>query len=204
MTQTDIDSSTPPAVGRPPFLVRRRTVFTWLVPLLLIACVFLFHRQDGGVASLGVGIALVVLGEVVRFWAAGYISKDEIVTQGGPYAHVRNPLYFGSLLLAVGYGLISGLGWPAVVILVVLFVIFHMAAILYEEGFLKSKFGAPYLEYISKVPRLLPSPWPRTRGEGEYAWSKAIGNREHISALFAVVFVILLAACRIWGHLALK
>ena len=199
MTDTDIDNPTP-AVNRPPFLVRRRTVFTWLVPLLLIIAVFLLHRQDGGLISLGVGIGFVFLGEVVRFWAAGYISKDAIVTTGGPYGHVRNPLYFGSLLLCIGYGLISGLGWPVVAVLLVLFLIFHLAAISYEEKFLTGKFGTPYTDYLARVPRLLPSPWPRTRGEGGFAWSKALENREHISALFAVVFVIILTVCRYVRH----
>lgn len=200
MTQTNIDSSTPPAVGRPPFLVRRRTVFTWIVPILLVALVLTLHRQDGGYLSFDAGIVLVFFGEVVRFWAAGYISKDQIVTTGGPYGHVRNPLYFGSLLLAVGYGLISGLGWVAVGILVVLFLVFHLAAISYEEKFLTTKFGAPYTDYLSRVPRLIPSPWPRTRGEGGFAWSQAFRNREHISALFAVVFVIILTVCRYMRH----
>jgi len=200
MTDTDIDNTTPAAPSRPPFLVRRRTVFTWLVPLLLIISVFLLHRQDGGYISLGVGIGLVFLGEVVRFWAAGYIAKDAIVTTGGPYGHVRNPLYFGSLLLCIGYGLISGLGWRVVVVLLVLFLVFHLAAISYEEKFLTGKFGAPYTDYLARVPRLIPSPWPRTRGEGSFAWSKAFENREHISALFAVVFVIILTLCRYVGH----
>ena len=199
MTDTDIDNN-PQAVSRPPYLVRRRTVFTWIVPLLLTIAVFLLHRNDGGLISLGAGIGLVFLGEVVRFWAAGYIAKDAIVTTGGPYGYVRNPLYFGSLLLAIGYGLISGLGWPVVAVLIVLFLIFHLAAISYEEKFLTGKFGAPYTDYLSKVPRLIPSPWPRTRGEGNFAWSKALENREHISALFAVVFVIILPLCRYMGH----
>lgn len=200
MTETDIESSQPASPGKPPFLVRRRTVFTWLVPVLLVTAVCLLHRQDGGIVSLASGIVLVFLGEVVRFWAAGYIAKDAIVTTGGPYGHVRNPLYFGSLLLAIGYGLISGLGWPAIVVLLVLFLIFHLAAISYEEKFLTGKFGAPYTDYLSRVPRLLPSPWPRTRGEGGWVWSKALENREHISATFAVVFVIILTVCRYARH----
>lgn len=196
MTETELKAPTADAVGPPPFLVRRRTAFTWIVPLLLVLCVLLFRRDDGGRVSLIAGVVLVVLGECVRFWAAGYISKDAIVTTGGPYAHVRNPLYFGSLLLAVGYGMISGLGWIAIAALLVLFTIFHMAAILYEESFLREKFGAPYTDYLSKVPRLLPSPWPRTCGQGGFEWSQALRNKEHVSALFAVVFVVLLTLCR--------
>lgn len=183
----------PSPVGKPPFLVRRRTVFTWLVPLLLLSLSLYFHRQDGGWAAYGSGLALVVLGEVVRFWSAGYISKDAVIATGGPYAHVRNPLYFGSLLLSLGYGLLSGLGWWGVALTLSLFLVFHLAAIFYEEKFLTAKFGAPYLEYKQRVPRLLPSPWPRTTGTGQYTWAQALNNREQTSALFALALVALLS-----------
>ena len=186
-----IDDGT--SANKPPFLVRRRTVFTWIIPLGLLAAALHFRRHDGGWAAYGAGLALVVLGEVVRFWAAGYIAKDAQIATGGPYAHVRNPLYFGSLLLAVGYGLLSGLGVWGVGAMLVLFLLFHLAAIFYEEKFLKSRFGAPYKEYLHRVPRLLPSPWPRTTGTGHYEWAQALRNREHISALFALIFVLLLS-----------
>ena len=186
-------NNTPPAVGKPPFLVRRRTVFTWLIPLLLLALSLKFHRNDGGWTAYGAGVALVVLGEVVRFWSAGYIAKDSVIATGGPYAHVRNPLYFGSLLLAIGYGLISGLGIWGVLLMVALFLTFHLAAIFYEEKFLKNKFGQPYLDYVARVPRLLPSPWPRTTGTGSFEWAQSLKNREQTSALFALIFVLLLS-----------
>jgi protein-S-isoprenylcysteine O-methyltransferase Ste14 len=201
LNNTQIDPDGPARPLRPPFLVRRRTVFTWLVPLLLMAAVLVFHLHWGGLASVGAGLALVIMGEAVRFWAAGYIAKDAEVSTGGPYGYVRNPLYFGSLLLAIGYGLISGLGLAAVAILVFLFLVFHLVAISYEETFLTAKFGAPYQDYVARVPRLVPtSLLPRTRGPGGYAWSQALHNREHISALFAVVFVIALALCRHLVH----
>ena len=190
MTETE---NIPNPVGKPPFLVRRRTVFTWLIPLGLLAFSLLLHRRDGGWAAYGCGIGLVVLGEIVRFWAAGYIAKDAVITTGGPYAHVRNPLYFGSLLLAIGYGLVSGLGVWGVAGTLVLFLLFHLAAIFYEESFLTAKFGAPYLDYVRRVPRLLPSPLPRTSGEGRFEWAQALKNREQISATFALIFVLLLS-----------
>ncbi len=179
--------------GKPPFLVRRRTTFTWIAPLCLLAAALHFHRHDGGMNAYVGGIALVMLGEIVRFWAAGYIAKDAVIATGGPYAFVRNPLYFGSLLLALGYGLVSGLGWWGVGGMLALFLLFHMAAILFEETFLKATFGAPYKEYVKRVPRLLPSLRPRTQGMGGYQWAQALRNREHISALFALVFVGLLS-----------
>lgn len=188
-----IDDGSKPT-QKPPFLVRRRTVFTWLAPLALLAASLIFNRRDGGWAAFGAGVALVVLGEIVRFWAAGYIAKDTEIATGGPYAHVRNPLYFGSFLLAIGYGLVSGLGWWGVGAMVVLFLLFHLSAIAYEETFLKSRFGGPYKEYLRRVPRLLPSPWPRTKGgSGHFEWAQAVRNREPISALFALIFVALLS-----------
>lgn len=165
-----------------------------------MAAVCLLPHQQGGVYSVISGIVFVFLGEVVRFWAAGYISKDAVIATGGPYAHVRNPLYFGSLLLAIGYGLVSGLGIGGVVVMLALFFLFHLAAIQYEEGFLKGKFGQPYLDYLARVPRILPSPTPRTTGEGAFSWDQSLRNREHISALFAVVFVAALLACRYFVH----
>ena len=135
----------------------------------------------------------MALGEVVRFWSAGYIAKDAEIATGGPYAHVRNPLYFGSLLLAVGYGLVSGLGVWGVLFTLSLFLVFHLAAILYEEKFLTFKFGEPYLDYTRRVPRLLPSPWPRTTGTGRFEWAQSLKNREQTSALFALAFVLLLS-----------
>lgn len=178
---------------KPPFLVRRRTLFTWVVPLLLLVANLLLRPTYGGWPAYGAGVALVVLGEVVRFWANGYIAKDQEVTTGGPYAHVRNPLYFGSLLLSIGYGLVSGFGWIGVAMLLALFLVFHLAAIKYEETFLTAQFGSVYQDYLAKVPRLVPSISPRTTGPGHYSWQKALYNREHYSAAFAALFVALLS-----------
>ena len=190
---TQSQSQTPPAPpARPPFLVRRRTVFTWIVPALLLLAVFTLHPPRD-VAAWAIGVLLVALGEAVRFWAAGYISKDAVIATGGPYAFVRNPLYFGSLLLSVGYGLVSGFGWVGVVLLVALYLVFHLAAIIYEEGFLKVKFGQPYLDYLGRVPRLIPYRGRCTTGTGAFSWAQALKNREQVSALFALVFVGLLS-----------
>jgi len=191
-SENPVSETLPPAM-KPPFLVRRRTVFTWLVPLLLLVLTLALHRSDGGLGAYAAGIALVALGEVVRFWSAGYIAKDAEIATGGPYAHVRNPLYFGSLLLAVGLGLISGLGVWGVGLMVSLFLVFHLAAIFYEEAFLSAKFGGPYLDYVRRVPRLLPSPWPRTSGAGRFEWAQALRNREQTTATYQLIFVLLLS-----------
>jgi protein-S-isoprenylcysteine O-methyltransferase Ste14 len=189
-TENKIDNA---GNSRPPFLVRKRTTFTWVVPILLLIATLSLHRNYFGFAGYAAGIVLVILGEIVRFWAAGYISKDAVIASGGPYAFVRNPLYFGSLLLSIGYGLVSGLGIAGVIVMVAFYLLFHLAAIFYEEGFLKAKFGQPYLDYYNRVPRLIPALTPRTTGEGQYEWKQALYNREQTSALFAFILVALLS-----------
>ena len=48
------------------------------------------------------GLPLSLIGMLIRVWAAGHLAKNEDLAQSGPYGHVRNPLYLGSLFLAGG------------------------------------------------------------------------------------------------------
>jgi len=54
----------------------------------------IFARPTPLTLAVGGGIALI--GVIVRAWASGHISKNERLATTGPYAHTRNPLYFGS------------------------------------------------------------------------------------------------------------
>jgi protein-S-isoprenylcysteine O-methyltransferase Ste14 len=177
------------------FLVKKRTTFTWLIPLVLLGTSLVYGHWS--MKAYAVGLVLLILGEVVRFWAAGTIHKDDVVATGGPYALVRNPLYFGSLLLAAGYAAMSGLPKYAWIIVVGLFTLFHLAAIVYEERFLKSKFGAPYEQYLRHVPRLIPRPWPSKSlpagGASQFSAQQAIYNREHITAMVTFATAVLFA-----------
>ena len=54
--------------------------------------------------TLAVGGAIALIGVLVRAWASGHISKNERLATSGPYAHTRNPLYFGSFCFAFSLG----------------------------------------------------------------------------------------------------
>ena len=58
-------------------------------------------------ASLMYGLPVAALGLWLRGWAAGHLEKNQRLATGGPYAHLRNPLYLGSLLAAAGLALAS-------------------------------------------------------------------------------------------------
>jgi hypothetical protein len=149
------------------------------------------------------GFVLLALGEAVRFWAAGCIHKDNVIATTGPYGYVRNPLYFGSFLLAVGYALLSGIGWLAVAIIVVLFLVFHLAAIITEEASLTKAFGEPYVTYMRHVPRLFPRLWPYKDGSGEkltFSWKQVVYNREPTTALVTLITALVFVAVQIYHH----
>ncbi len=146
--------------------------------------------------SVAIGLPFVILGELVRLWASGHIEKTRALATGGPYAHTRNPLYFGSLLLGLGVGVAAAS--PAVLVaLVVYFAAFYPAVIAEEAAFLRQKFGAEYAAWAAAVPVFLARPWPAGPRASRFAWERVRMNKEWRTAL-AVPVVLLLFAGRAW------
>jgi protein-S-isoprenylcysteine O-methyltransferase Ste14 len=97
----------------------------------------------------------------MRPWGTAYLRTEvvhdsslhsERLVADGPYRHVRIPLYFGNLLMAIGIGLMaSRTGWFVLVILMTLFVYRLLGR--EEAGLLKSQ-GNAYRAYLAAVPRL--------------------------------------------------
>ncbi len=108
------------------------------------------------------GITLCFVGATIRLWASGYIRKDTRPAVGGPYSWVRNPLYLGTYLMAVGAALSIGNYGLTVACSIVFAVIYHFV-ILKEEKKLEEIFGPAYLKYCALVPRFFPRPWPAGR-----------------------------------------
>ncbi len=70
--------------------------------------------------SILLGAMVGIVGLWLRAYAAGYLHKQEVLTVTGPYAYTRNPLYFGSAILALGAG-IATRSWISALILIILF-----------------------------------------------------------------------------------
>jgi protein-S-isoprenylcysteine O-methyltransferase Ste14 len=117
------------------------------------------------------GLCLVLVGLGVRAWAAAFagrhtrsseIQGDQLAT-AGPYAHVRNPIYLGSIIL--GFGMVLMIGDRRLLTLCLLtFLSLYFGLIPAEEEFLSQKFREEYERYCRNVPRLLPrlTPWPES------------------------------------------
>jgi protein-S-isoprenylcysteine O-methyltransferase Ste14 len=73
----------------------------------------------------------------------------------GFYCYVRNPMYFGIILMLIGYFL--WFGYRSLLLYsVIVFVLTHSFVVLYEEPTLIGKFGASYEAYRKRVPRWIP------------------------------------------------
>jgi protein-S-isoprenylcysteine O-methyltransferase Ste14 len=81
--------------------------------------------------------------------------RSEPFVPRGPYAYVRNPMYFGATAAAFGGGLLLGsvtfLLWS-----LLLFCWFYAYLIPFEERELAALFGPGYAEYVRHVPKMIP------------------------------------------------
>ena len=141
----------------------RVCVSRFFAVVILLLAVFTSHsfNQEGviDIAFELSGLFLLTICSMGRLWALVYISgkkRVELITDG-PYSIVRNPLYFFSLIGALGIGLVS-----ENLLILALMIVFHGAyyplAIIAEEKKLEGTFGDVYREYRNKVPRFLPKP----------------------------------------------
>lgn len=108
-----------------------------------------------------IGLVLVVVGVLIRTWAAGTLRKREVLVQDGPYRFIRHPLYLGSFLLTTGFFVLCGVTLSLVLIVVPIFFA-YVFAIRHEERFLAEKFGAEWTAYSARVPGLIPWKAPRS------------------------------------------
>jgi protein-S-isoprenylcysteine O-methyltransferase Ste14 len=150
------------------------------VPLgFLIAAAVLYFAEPTRL-SIFVGFPMAALGAIFRALAAGVIKKDSSLATSGVYALTRNPLYFGSSLLATGFAIMSA-NEVAAALLIVPFGVIYPAVMLREEAHLASLFPEEFRSYKSKVPRFFPRltfHFPRS-----FSFDQYLSNREYNTAL---------------------
>ena len=119
---------------------------------VLVAAFAWLSEPDG--SSLAWGLPVSAAGLVLRGWAAGHLAKNQRLAMSGPYAHVRNPLYLGTALVAAGLAIASRrveLG----VLFAAVFALVYLPAIELEEQHLRKLFPE-YARYAERVPMLRP------------------------------------------------
>lgn len=142
-----------------------------LFPLLLITVLLFFQppADDTGAARLllfagvitlaaGQGLRIMTIGldYIRRGGRDGRIYASRLVT-GGVFAHCRNPMYVGNVLMVTGFFLISG-NPGGVAVGGVLSGLIYAAIVHSEEGYLAGEFGDAYAAYCRDVPRWMVRP----------------------------------------------
>ena len=163
------------------FAMRNRVRLGYPVALVFLA--FARPLQD----SIFIGAVIAMLGLCVRAAAAGHLRKHEQLAIAGPYARTRNPLYFGSALMAAGF-LVAGRcwvqeGWIAAVVVAAYFGYFYRVVMKREEGELRARYGAVFDEYAARVPLFLPRLGKAAATTEAFSWEQYWRNREYQAAL---------------------
>jgi protein-S-isoprenylcysteine O-methyltransferase Ste14 len=115
-------------------------------------------------AALAAGIALAAIAIAIACWAAWTMHRartgipvhhpvNALVTHG-PFAWSRNPIYLALNMLYVGAALVLEMGWP-LLLLPVLLIALRILVIEREERFLERRFPDSYAVYRAKVRRWL-------------------------------------------------
>ena len=138
---------------------------------------------------VAIGLPIALLGALVRFYASGFIVKNQELATDGAYRFVRHPLYSGNILLVVGVALACSRWW-ALPLAALFFWFYYPTAIEYEDRKLQRIFGAAWDEWSARTPALVPrfGSIPAARS-GDRRWSISVSsmrNGEIVLLLFAI------------------
>jgi protein-S-isoprenylcysteine O-methyltransferase Ste14 len=170
---------------------QRRVTLGWVLALAFA----IFARPTPG--SILAGVAPLALGAAMRTWAAGHIRKREALAVTGPYAYTRNPLYFGSFLMACGALVMGRNGWLALAFLLTAVPVYRVV-IRKEETLLAGIFGAAFDAYTREVPRFFPRLAVPAGARGAFDWALVLRHREWRAWIGAAALTLLMLARWHW------
>lgn len=157
------------------------------------------------------GILTVVLGQIIRSAVIGlaYIKRGGVkktiyansLVTGGIFAHCRNPLYLGNLLIVAGFFVIHNN--PFVYLLGGIFFLLSYSAIVHaEENYLQDKFGDEYKNYCIKVNRWFPnlSGITATLASMKFNWSRVIAKDYTTMLTWFITIIFILTEEHIYQY----
>jgi len=188
-----------------------------LLPLLLLAAIapalIIFEYPDGshgqdllwetlclGLSLFGIAIRAAVVGYALD-GTSGRNTREHVakaLNTNGLYSVVRHPLYLGNYFMWLGISLLPRVWWCPVVISLV-FWLYYERIMFAEEEFLRTRFGAAWLEWAARTPAFVPA-LQRWRPPDVPFSLRMVLKREY-SGLFGLVTVFtLLEAIGDWAR----
>jgi len=147
-------------------------------------------------ASIRAGIGYIIAGLLIRLWSNGYAIKNDKLTTSGPYAFVRNPLYLGTFLIAIGFVLVLKsdpeiFEWVAGGIFLLALSFMYYRTIKAEQGMLSAKFKDAYKDYCKHVPAMIPCLVPYGKGEKwPFKLQRLINSKEHKTVFWIYILLV--------------
>jgi len=141
---------------------------------------------------LAIGLAVALVGLLLRAWACGHLRKAKELDTSGPYGYTRNPLYVGSLLITIGFAIASGVWWLAALALV-FFAGIYWPVINVETAELERVIGEEYREYASDVPVFIPRATRWKKSDKPFDFRLYLRNGEYNAALGVILAAAFLA-----------
>ncbi|MAG20769.1 MAG: isoprenylcysteine carboxylmethyltransferase family protein [Candidatus Marinimicrobia bacterium] len=181
------------------FLFRNRSY----TPIPLALAILFFARHDERLFLTG--LAVIVLGEMIRMSGVRYAGGAtrtrkvgaKVLCTAGPFAHQRNPLYLGNIIIYAGVAVASGAENMGLLLLVtvVFFSLQYGFIINIEEETLRGLFGRQYEDYAKAVPRLFPrvTPWAGRTKTTPLTWKQTVRTERRTLQTLAVFLVFLVA-----------
>ena len=191
---------------RNPFRVKNLRVR--FLPLYTAAVLLLFVVRPRPV-EYALGLFAILAGAALRTWGAGHLVKSASLTVTGPYAHLRHPLYLGTLLVGSGVAVMLG-GIFAVGLLALFLPWFFLRYFPRKEGSeaarLEELHGIAFCEYRAAVPALLPrlaafdpGPAVRERTNADRRWSlERYSDNNELGTLLALLALAVAFGVRTW------
>lgn len=199
MYQTELAQS-----GKRLFFVRG----TYIYIIIAIATLIAWCSRDlGPFADAGAdrlwfwaSFAVASAGAIVRIFTSGWAAlgtsgRAKVAAEAselnttGPYSLVRNPLYVGRILNFTGIAMLSG-SWVFGAIVYLLAVLVYERISIYEEEFLREKFGKAHAAWAANVPALLPRLTGWVPPKYPFWWKRMIWREQNKLFLLATAVAL--------------
>ena len=171
------------------------------VPFVLVMLFFAYPN----IWSLIFGFIIAISGELIRLWGVSWAGSETRTTGrvggsfliiSGPFAHLRNPLYLGNILMYTGLGVMSFALFPWLQIVGFIFFSFQYYLIVKEEEkYLEETFGEEFRAYKNNVPRFIPRITRYKAGDieqPEYDIRKGLRSERRSLQAFGIVAITIL------------
>ncbi len=185
--------------GKALFFIRGTYIYTIIAISTLIA--FLtrdigpFEAMQADCAWFWFSFAAASAGAIIRVFTSGWAAlgtsgRAKVAAEAaelnisGPYSLVRNPLYVGRILNFTGLAMLSG-SWVFGALVFLLAVLVYERISVYEEEYLRGKFGEAHSAWAKDVPALLPRLTGWVKPKYPFWWKRMIWREQNKLFLLA-------------------